>query len=50
MKKISVVTLLVCIAVLAGCASVVPPQTEAERNAQKQAEEQRRIKADHFAR
>jgi uncharacterized protein YceK len=49
MKKYSIVLLLACIAVLAGCTSVAP-QTEAERNAQKQAEEQRRIKADHFGR
>jgi uncharacterized membrane protein len=49
MKKYSVVTLLACIAVLAGCVST-PPTTEAARDSQKQLEEQRRIKADHFGR
>jgi outer membrane biogenesis lipoprotein LolB len=49
MKNYSIVVLLACIAVLAGCTAFAP-QTEAERNAQKQAEEQRRIKADHFGR
>mgnify|MGYP003400200130 CR=1 FL=1 len=49
MKKYSIAMLLACLAVLAGCTAIAP-QTEAERESQKQQEEQRRIKADHFAR
>jgi hypothetical protein len=49
MNKLSIAVLLACLAVLAGC-TAVPPQSEAEREFQKKQEEQRRIKADHFAR
>ena len=49
MRKKSIVMLLACIAVLVGCMST-PPVSEAARDSQKQLEEQRRIKADHFGR
>jgi starvation-inducible outer membrane lipoprotein len=49
MKKHYIAALLVFLAVLAGCTTVAP-QSEAEREFQKQQEDQRRIKADHFAR
>jgi uncharacterized lipoprotein len=44
MKKNAVVTLLVCVAVLAGCAAT-QPMSDAERDYQKRAEEQRRVDA-----
>jgi uncharacterized lipoprotein len=44
MKQSAIVTLLVCVALLAGCVST-RPMTEAERDYQQRAEEQRRIQA-----
>jgi uncharacterized lipoprotein len=44
MKKSAIVTLLVCVAVLAGCMAT-RPMTEAERDYQQRAEEQRRAEA-----
>jgi hypothetical protein len=44
MKQSAIVTLLVCVALLAGCVST-RPMTEAERDYQQRAEEQRRVQA-----
>lgn len=42
MKKIAIITLLAWVALFAGC---MTPQTEAERDHQMRAEEQRRLQA-----
>jgi len=44
MKKSAIVTLLICVAVLAGCVAT-RPMTEAERDYQQRAEQERRAEA-----